>query len=60
MYGKATNPGTLQTVQLMCEKENPSPLDGDCRTRMMTPEEWEKYGPLIKNADKKMQKSKAV
>jgi hypothetical protein len=47
MYGKANKPGTLQTAQMLCEKEN-SALVSDCMTRLMTPEDWEKYGPLIK------------
>lgn len=60
MYGKANKPGTLQTAQMMCEKEDYSSLDGECMTRMMTPEEWEKYGPLITSESKKMQKSKVI
>lgn len=60
MYGKANKPGTLQTAQMMCEKKDSSPLDGDCMTRMMTPEDWEKYGPLITRGIKEMQKLKAV
>jgi len=47
MHGKTDEPGTLQTSQIMCEKEDSPPLDCDCMTRMMTPEEWEKYGPLF-------------
>jgi len=57
MYGNTNKPDTLQTAQMLCEEKN-SPLDSDCMTRMMTPEEWEKYGPLIKNEHKKKQKSK--
>ncbi|WP_170932797.1 hypothetical protein [Desulfosporosinus sp. FKB] len=45
MYAKAKKPGTLQTAQLICEKESSS-LVSDCLTRLMTPEDWEKYGPL--------------
>lgn len=58
MYGKATKPGTMQTAQMMCEKEASPSLEGDCMTRMMTPEDWEKYGPLITRGIKEKQKSK--
>lgn len=58
MYGKANKPGTLQTAQMMCEKEDSS-MVGDCMTRMMTPEDWEKYGPLNIIESKECQKSKA-
>ena len=59
-YRKANKPDTLQTAQMMCEKEDYRPLDGNCKTRMMTPEEWEKYGPLITSDSKKVQKAKAI
>jgi hypothetical protein len=61
MYGKSTKPGTLQTAQMICSKEDFSPLDGECITRKMTPEDWEKYGPLNTEGMKvkEMQKSKA-
>lgn len=58
MYGKANKPGTLHTTQLICGKEESPPLVSECLTRMMTPEEWEKYGPLITDKSKKIQKSK--
>ncbi|AFM43192.1 hypothetical protein Desaci_4342 [Desulfosporosinus acidiphilus SJ4] len=45
MYGKTNKPGTLQTAQMMCEKVTTS-FVSDCTTRLMTPEDWEKYGPL--------------
>ncbi|WP_407306457.1 hypothetical protein [Desulfosporosinus sp. SB140] len=59
MYGKANKPGTLQTAQMMCEceKEN-TPLSSDCMTRLMTAEDWEKYGPLILVKKRKQQKLK--
>lgn len=60
MYGKANKPGTLQTAQMMCKKEDSSSKVGDCMTRMMTPEDWEKYGPLNTNESKETQKSKAI
>ncbi|KUO69835.1 MAG: hypothetical protein APF81_06245 [Desulfosporosinus sp. BRH_c37] len=46
MYGKANKPGTLQTAQMVCEEKDSPPLDSECMTRMMTPEDWAKYGPL--------------
>ena len=58
MYGKANNPGTLLTAQMMFEKEDSPPAESVCMTRMMTPEDWEKYGPLNKIESKKqIQKS---
>jgi len=60
MYGKANKLGTLLTAQMMCEKEDSPSLDGDCMTRMMTPEDWEKYGPLNTSERKKKQKLKVV
>lgn len=60
MYGKVNKLGTLQAAQTMCEKEDSSSVC-DCMTRMMTPEDWEKYGPLMNTReiiDK--QKRKAV
>lgn len=61
MYGKVNKPGTLQTAQMMSEKEEDcSSLASDCMTRMMTPEDWEKYGPLNTMVRKEMQKSKAI
>ncbi len=60
MYGKVKKPGTLQTAQMMGEKEDASSMDGDCMTRMMTPEDWEKYGPLITREVKEIRKSEAV
>ncbi|WP_092333539.1 hypothetical protein [Desulfosporosinus hippei] len=58
MYEKANKPGILQAAQLICGKEESPTLVSDCLTRMMTPEEWEKYGPLITDKSKKIQKSK--
>ncbi|KGK82404.1 hypothetical protein DP73_20605 [Desulfosporosinus sp. HMP52] len=58
MYGKANKPGTLQAAQLICGKEDSLTLVSECQTRMMTPEEWEKYGPLITDKSKKIQKPK--
>jgi len=57
MYEKANKSGTLQTEQMMFEEEDYLSLDSDCMTRMMTPDDWEKYGPLItrENKNKKMQ-----
>ena len=60
MYGEANKLGTLLTAQIMCEKEDSFPLDSDCMTRMMTPEDWEKYGPLNTSENKKMRKPKVV
>ena len=60
MYDKANKLGTLLTDQMMCEKEDSFPLDCDSMTRMMTPEDWEKYGPLNTSKSKKMQKLKVV
>lgn len=59
MYGKANKPGTLQTAQMMCEKEN-STMVTDCITRKMTPEDWEKYGPLTTRGCKTFQKIKST
>lgn len=56
MYGKANKPGTLQTAQMMCEKGNLSVV-ADCITRKMTPEDWEKYGPLSTRGCKKFKKA---
>lgn len=59
MYGKATKAGTLQTAQMMSEKKDSPPLDSECMTRMMTPEDWEKYGPLKNTSEsKKRQKTR--
>ena len=58
MYGKANKLDPLLTAQLMSEKEDSPPIDCACMTRMMTPEDWEKYGPLNTSESKKMQKSK--
>lgn len=57
MYGKANKPGTLQTAQMMSEKENTS-LSSACMTRLMTAEDWEKYGPLIHVKKEKPRKAK--
>lgn len=61
MSGKATasKPDTLQTAQMIREKKDPS-IAGDCITRKMTPEDWEKYGSLNTVESKEMQKSEAV
>lgn len=59
MYGKANKLDTLLTSQLMYEKEESPPPDCECMTRMMTPEDWEKYGPLSTES-KKTQKLKVV
>lgn len=59
MYGKADKSGTLLTAQMMCEKEDFPSLVGDCITRKMTPEDWEKYGPLNTSEKKEIKKSKA-
>lgn len=47
-YKKAIKPGTLKAIHQLCEKEELTSSVSDCMTRMMTPEEWEKYGPLLK------------
>jgi hypothetical protein len=62
MYGKINKPGTLQTVQMISVKKDLSSLNGDCITRKMTPEDWEKYGPLNTGEIKikEIQKKKAV
>ncbi len=60
MYGKANKLGPLLTAQLMCEKEDSPPKDCACMTRMMTPEDWEKYGPLNTSESEKRQKSKVA
>ena len=59
MYGKSNKLGTMLTAQMMCEKEDSPPQDSECMTRMMTPEDWEKYGPLSTET-KKIQKSNVV
>ena len=56
MYGRVCKPGTLQTAQLVEEKGN-APMVSDCMTRMMTPEDWEKYGPLILRGKKRKKNS---
>lgn len=57
MYGKENRLGTLQTAQMVCEKKDSPPLDSECMTRMMTPEDWEKYGPLNTSESKKTHRS---
>ena len=47
--------GTLQTAQLMSEKVCPSVIS-ECVTRKMTPEDWEKYGPLRQKESNKIKK----
>lgn len=47
--------GTLQTAQLMSEKVCPSVIS-ECVTRKMTPEDWEKYGPLRQKEINKIKK----
>lgn len=47
--------GTLQTAQLLSEKACPSVIS-ECVTRKMTPEDWEKYGPLKHKERNKIQK----
>ena len=60
MYMKIKKNSTLQTTQMVCGKDDDySSSDGDCMTRMMTPEDWEKYGPLM-NTREIIQKQKAV
>lgn len=51
--------GTLQTAQLLSEKVYPSVIS-ECATRKMTPEDWEKYGPLKPIKSKEMHKSRKV
>lgn len=60
MFRKAIKSGTLLTAQMLGEKEDTSPLISECITRKMTPEEWEKYGPLNINDSKIMKKSKSI
>ena len=60
MYGKANKLDTVLTEQMMYKKEDPHPLESNCMTRMMTPEDWEKYGPLNQSESKNIQKSKVV
>ena len=54
MYGEANKLGTLRTAQMKCEEKDSLPSDSDCMTRMMTPEDWEKYGPLKKTESMKI------
>lgn len=54
---KVNRSGTLQTAQLMSEKEYPLVIS-ECVTRKMTPEDWERYGPLKPRTSNQMQKSK--
>jgi len=60
MYGSIKKLGTLPTAQMMCEKEYPPSSDGDCMSRMMTPEDWEKYGPSSIRNIGETQKSNVV
>jgi len=55
---KISKAGTLQTAQLMSEKIYPSVV-GECITRKMTPEEWEKYGPIKPPKKDKMIRAKS-
>lgn len=58
MYGKMNKLSTALTPQMICEKEEALPLESKCMTRMMTPEDWEKYGPVNTSESKKIKKSK--
>ncbi|MHB8077521.1 hypothetical protein [Desulfosporosinus fructosivorans] len=57
MYGKA-NELDLLNAEMTCEKEDTHSLDCDCMTRMMTPEDWAKYGPVNNIQSKKIKKTK--
>lgn len=46
MYGRIQRLDTIQTAQLMCDNEESPAVISDCITRKMTPEDWQKYGPL--------------
>jgi hypothetical protein len=54
MYIKTNNLGTLQTAPMIHKKEDSPPVVSECLTRMMTPEDWEKYGPLNRSESKKV------
>lgn len=58
MYGKVNKPSPLFAAQTMFENEDSTPLDSECMSRIMTPEDWEKYGPLNPSESKKMKKLK--
>jgi len=58
MYVKASKLGTLLTAQMLGEKEETPSSVGDCITRKMTPDDWEKYGPLNISESKIIKKSK--
>ncbi|WP_042331437.1 hypothetical protein [Desulfosporosinus orientis] len=60
MYGKRkiNRSGTLLAAQMMCEKQDSCSSVKECTTRKMTPEEWEKYGPLNIIDSKLMKKNK--
>jgi len=58
MYVKTSKLGTLLTAQMLSEKEETPSLVGDCITRKMTPDDWEKYGPLNISESKIIKKSK--
>lgn len=60
MYGKVNKLSTVLTAQKLCEKEESLPLDSECMSRMMTPEDWEKYGPVNTSESKKIKKFKVV
>jgi hypothetical protein len=54
MYGKVNKPGTFQTAQMISSKKDFLSLNSECTTRKMTPEDWEKYGPLNTGEIKEM------
>lgn len=58
MYVKSTKLGTLLTTQILGEKEESPSSVGDCITRKMTLDDWEKYGPLNMSESKIIKKSK--
>lgn len=60
MYGKTNELDNFLTAQMTREKEDPQSLDCDCMTRMMTPEDWAKYGPVNTTEMKKVNKSKVI
>ena len=57
MYGRAQRLDTIQTAQMMCENEDSPAVISDCITRKMTPEDWQKYGPLNTRENKEIKKS---
>jgi hypothetical protein len=60
MYIKTNNFDTWQTAPSISKQEDSLPVVSECMTRMMTPEDWEKYGPLNTSESKRVQKSKVI